>query len=287
MEALETNLSGEIAGLTGQDVEHVAPLTGGCVGEVYRVWLADGNSVVVKTGPPGAPLDVEGWMLDYLGAHSRLPIPKVILARDSLLVMSYIDGEDALSPAAELHAAELLAALHDVTADEFGLERDTVIGGITQPNGILTSWVEFFRDRRLLYMAGEAERAGQLSPQTRTRIDALAARIGEFIDEPQAPSLIHGDMWGGNVLVHGDRIAGFVDPAIYYGDAEIELAFATMFATFGEGFFRRYDELRPLRPGFFEIRRDIYNLWPLLVHARLFGGGYAETVEKTLSRFGF
>ncbi len=280
-------LSAKISELTGRDVEHVAPLTGGCVGEVYRVWLDGGDSVVVKTGRPGDPLDVEGWMLGYLGDHGSLPVPGVLLARDSLLVMTYIDGEDALSAASERHAAELLAALHGVTAPEFGLDRDTVIGGIAQPNGFAASWVEFFRDRRLLYMAEQAEQAGRLSGDIRARIDNLAARIGEFIDEPPAPSLIHGDMWGGNVLVHGDRIAGFVDPAIYYGDAEIELAFSTMFATFGEGFFRRYDELRPLRPGFFEVRRDIYNLWPLLVHARLFGGGYAQSVENTLSRFGF
>ncbi|NQU69566.1 MAG: fructosamine kinase family protein [Rhodospirillales bacterium] len=283
MEALAV----EISELTGRDVEHVAPLTGGCVGEVYRVWLDGGDSLVVKTGRPGDPLDVEGWMLGYLGDHGGLPIPGVLLARDSLLVMTYIDGEDALSVASEFHAAELVAALHGVTAPEFGLDRDTVIGGIAQPNGFSASWVEFFRDRRLLYMAEQAEQAGRLSGDIRARIDNLAARIGEFIDEPLAPSLIHGDMWGGNVLVHGDRIAGFVDPAIYYGDAEIELAFSTMFATFGEGFFRRYDELRPLRPGFFEVRRDIYNLWPLLVHARLFGGGYAQSVENTLSRFGF
>jgi fructosamine-3-kinase len=280
-------LAAEIADLTGLDVENIAPLTGGCVGEVYRIWFVNGDSVVAKTGRPGDPLDVEGWMLTYLRDHSALPVPDVILARDSLLVMSHIDGEDALSPAAELHAAELLAALHGVTAPAFGLERDTVIGGIAQPNGIAASWIEFFRDRRLLYMAGEAERAGRLPGETRARVESLAARIGEFIDEPPAPSLIHGDMWGGNVLVRGDRIAGFVDPAIYYGDAEIELAFSTMFATFGAGFFRRYDELRPIRPGFLETRRDIYNLWPLLVHARLFGGGYAGAVENTLARFGF
>ncbi len=143
-------LSAEISQVTGRDVDHVAPLTGGCVGEVFRVWLADGNSVVVKTGRPGDMLDVEGWMLGYLGEHSALPVPDVLLARDSMLVMTHIDGEDALSPASERHAAELLAELHDVTAPEFGLDRDTVIGGIVQPNGFLARWVDFFRDRRLL-----------------------------------------------------------------------------------------------------------------------------------------
>jgi fructosamine-3-kinase len=287
MDALSDENSKIISQITGREIDHVAPLTGGCVGEVYRVRLAGGETVVVKTGPAGGHLDVEGWMLRYLRENSALPVPEVISAQESLLVMSYIDGEDALSSPSECHAAELLAALHGVTRAEFGLERNTVIGGIVQPNEPNSSWVAFFRDRRLLYMAAEAEQAGRLPGSVRTRIDALAARIGEFIDEPEVPALIHGDMWGGNVLVQGERIAGFVDPAIYYGDAEIELAFSTLFATFGESFFRRYDELRPMRPGFFEIRRDIYNLWPLLVHARLFGGGYADTIEKTLSRLGF
>jgi fructosamine-3-kinase len=91
-------------------------------------------------------------------------------------------------------------------------------------------------------------------------------------------------MWGGNVLVRDGRIAGFVDPAIYFADPEIELAFSTLFSTFGEPFFRRYSEIRPLRPGFFEVRRDLYNLWPLLVHVRLFGGAYVASVERTLDK---
>ncbi len=83
------------------------------------------------------------------------------------------------------------------------------------------------------------------------------------------------------------RIAGFVDPAIYFGHPEIELAFSTLFGTFGEPFFRRYAELRPLRPGFLEHRRDLYNLYPLLVHVRLFGGSYVNSVDGTLKRLGF
>ena len=93
-------------------------------------------------------------------------------------------------------------------------------------------------------------------------------------------------MWSGNVLTKDGRIAGFVDPAIYYADSEIELAFSTLFSTFGDAFFRRYDELRPLRPGFFEERRDLYNLYPLLVHVRLFGGSYVGSVERALARYG-
>ena len=170
--------------------------------------------------------------------------------------------------------------------EAFGLERDTLIGGLPQPNPRTESWLVFFRDRRLQYMAREAHRAGRLPAAVLGRVESLAGRLDEWIDEPPHPALIHGDMWTGNVLCHGGRISGFVDPAIYYADPEIELAFSTLFGTFGDSFFGRYNELSPLRPGFFGERKDLYNLYPLLVHVRLFGGSYVGGVERILSRFG-
>ncbi len=275
-----------VAAALGVASVELAPLTGGCVGEVYRARLADGATVVAKLAPPGGALAVEGWMLGYLASHSALPVPEVLHAEDTLLVMSHIDSGDAITPAAETHAAELLAALHDVAAPEFGLERDSVIGGLAQPNPASPKWIPFFRDHRLLYMARQALDAGRLPGALMDRLELLASRLDRWLDEPDRCSLIHGDMWGGNVLVKGGRIAGFVDPAIYYADAEIELAFATLFSTFGAPFFRRYADFRPIRPGFFEIRRDLYNLWPLLVHVRLFGGVHVASVQRTLEKLG-
>ena len=98
--------------------------------------------------------------------------------------------------------------------------------------------------------------------------------------------MIHGDLWGGNVLCGSNGLSGFIDPAIYYADPEIELAFMTLFGTVGDRFFRRYGEYHAIRPGFFEIRRDLYNLYPLLVHVRLFGGGYLGQVQSILRRLG-
>ena len=100
------------------------------------------------------------------------------------------------------------------------------------------------------------------------------------------PALIHGDMWGGNILCRDGRVAAFIDPAIYHAEPEIELAFATLFATFGTPFFERYRDIRPIAPGFFEERPALYNLYPLLVHVRLFGGHYVASVEATLSQLG-
>ena len=103
-------------------------------------------------------------------------------------------------------------------------------------------------------MAREAYREGTLPAELLARIERLAERIEDYLIEPRFPSLLHGDLWTGNVLVRGDRIAGFVDPAIYCGSPEIELAFTTMFGTFGAAFFEAYESLLPLEPGFHEIR---------------------------------
>lgn len=262
------------------------PLSGGCIAAVYRLDMAGGETLVAKFGTAPAHIELEAWMLRYLTEHSRLPVPHVVHAEGDLLIMEWLAGGDALDAAAQGHAAELLADLHGITSDSFGLERDTIIGSLDQPNPRGPSWIAFFRDHRLLYMAQEAQASGRLPASIHTRIERLAERLDDLLDEPDRPALIHGDMWTGNVLARGGRVTGFVDPALCYADAEIELAFATLFGTFGTPFFRRYGEIRPLRPGFFEVRRDIYNLWPLLVHVQLFGSAYLDGIDRVLSHHG-
>lgn len=272
----------------GERLVSAHPMGGGCVGEVYRTTLSGGSTVVAKVDRTGgeARLPLEGYMLGYLTEHSRLPVPEVYHCSDELLVMEHVEGGEGRSQSVERDAAELLAGLHGVTAPEFGHERDTLIGGLDQPNPLSHSWVEFFREHRLLYMAREASRAGRLPNEDLVRIDRLAEKLDEYLVEPESASLIHGDVWGGNVISGADGVAGFLDPAIYHADPEIELAFITLFGTFGDAFFERYSELRPIRDGFFDTRRDLYNLCPLLVHVRLFGGGYLGAVQNILSRFG-
>lgn len=271
----------------------IEPLAGGCVGEVYRVRGAGTDAVAKVDRGRRARLDVEGAMLAYLADHSALPVPRVILSRPDLLVMEFIESDGGRSAGdrrgADLDAADRLAALHAIASPDgrFGFGFDTLIGGLDQPNPPTPSWLAFFRDSRLLHMARAAHDAGRLPARTLARLDALAGRLDRWIDDASsAPSLIHGDVWGGNVLIRGERVAAFIDPAIYHADAEIELAFTTLFSTFAPAFYERYAERRPIRDGFFEERRDLYNLYPLLVHARLFGGSYVGSVENTLGRFG-
>jgi len=276
-------LAARASALLGAEVVAEETLTGGCIADVRRLTLSDGRDVVAKAG---AGLELEGFMLSYLARHSRLPVPAVYHAADDLLLMTYVPAGDQITPLAQEDAADHLAALHDITARDFGFERHTVIGGLRQPNDRDPSWIAFFRDLRLMYMAETAVQTGKLPLDVFRRIAALADRLDRWLDESAKPSLIHGDMWTGNILVRANRVAGFVDPAIYYADPEIELAFSTLFGTFGEAFFKRYAEHRPIRAGFQE-RKDIYNLYPLLVHVRLFGAPYVGDVNLILRRFSF
>ena len=283
---MNSGLQSRIQAVVGKPVARISPLGGGCVGEVYRVDLADGSRLVAKTGGKGSGLAIEGYMLEKLAGLSDLPVPAVVHAEDSLLIMEYMETSGGLDEGAQAHAAQLLAALHNVRGAAHGFERDTLIGGLHQPNPETARWLDFFRDQRLLYMGDQATRAGRLPTRQMKRLETLAGRLDRWIEEPRHPSLLHGDMWTGNVLCHKGRIAGFIDPAVYFGDPEIELAFSTLFGTFGDPFFARYGEIQPLRPGFFEERRDLYNLYPLLVHVRLFGGSYVGSVSRILDKLG-
>src|SRR6476646_6736666 len=224
----------------------------------FKVDLADGRRLAVKARQASARVDLrlEGYMLCELARDSTLPVPAVQLSEPDLLVMNFIETDGGgITPQVERHAAELIATLHAVPRPSFGYERDTLIGPLPQPNPQMDRWIPFFRDHRLLAMA-------------------------------RLPSLLHGELWTGNVLVRGQRIAGFVDPAIYCGHPEIELAFTTMFGTFGPAFFEAYEALLPLEPGFHELRSGLYKLYPTLVHVRLFGSAYVPPIERTLAHLG-
>lgn len=261
-------------------------LSGGCIADVRLVELADGTRLVAKIAQRNAGLGLEALMLRYLRQHSTLPVPDVLLGDDDLLLMSYMETDGGITTEAQSHAGELVAALHDVTDAAYGFSCDTLIGPLSQPNHPSQTWLAFFRDQRLLYMADEALKARLLPGSVFSRLETLAGRLDRWIDEPSAPSLLHGDLWTGNVLCRDGRITGLIDPAIYYGAAEMDLAFSTLFGTFGQSFFATYQAQRPLEPGFFEARRNLYNLYPLLVHVRLFGGSYVAAVEHTLAKFG-
>lgn len=284
LKLLETALRQKLSARLGGEIAGLQPLSGGCVGEVYGFSSAGGEYVVkVDAGHTGT-LATEGRMLDYLAGQTGLPVPRPLAYDDGFLLMPRLPGSSAFNHAAEKHAADLLAELHVVRGPAYGFDFDTVIGGLPQPNPWHAQWLPFFAEHRLMAMAHQAHDVGNLPLELMAPVERVAGSLARWLDEPEYPALIHGDVWSGNVLAENGRITGLLDPALYFADPEVELAFITLFATFGDTFFRRYQERRSLSPGFREIKRDVYNLYPLLVHVRLFGGGYVARVAATLRR---
>jgi fructosamine-3-kinase len=284
-------LAARIEKTLGARVLSCTPIGGGAGGSVVRIVLADGAALVAKHAPDavGDGLLLEARSLATLRERSGLPVPGVRHAERDFLVMEHVPGAASLDARAEAHAAELLAALHDVHSPDgrFGLHHDALIGPLHQPNAPCGSWVEFWRDRRLLPFAHDAARAGVMRSDLLRRVEALCGRLAGMIPDRPGASLIHGDVWSGNVLAHAGRVTAFLDPAPYFAHHEAELAFIEMFFTFGTPFSERYAELRePPDRSYRELRRHVYMLYPVLVHVRLFGGGYIGQAHHLLDMLG-
>ncbi|MFB6152201.1 MAG: fructosamine kinase family protein [Haloarculaceae archaeon] len=255
-------------------------LDGGMIGEVYRADFPDRPALVAKVGD--TPLSVEARMLRALD-DAGLPVPAVEHASDELLLMEYVDADGPITPAVERDVADHLAALHGETASAYGFPFDTLTGPLDQPNPWTDSWVAFFRDQRLRYMAELVREGGELSASLHDRVERVADSLGELLVEPERPTLIHGDCWRENVLAceRGDGVAAFLDPACYYAHREVELAYVRWTDAFGDPFFERYRERRGIDPGF-EERYPVYALYPTLTHVRLFGEEYLPALRALL-----
>ncbi len=255
------------------------------VATIYLEEDASGTKSVVKASRDAFALNAEAKMLRLLSPHLR--VPGVIALEKGRLVMEYIPNGGPCDGGCEEAIADALAALHANRSDTFGLDFDTTIGPFRQRNTPSKRWIDFYREMRVLAFAAKAFDEGKIDAALLRRIEKLSGDFERFLEEPEHPSLLHGDIWGGNVLIRGNRPAVFIDPAVYYGHFEIELAFIGMFNTFGERFYQRYQTRRPIPEGFFEIRADLYRLYPYLVHVRAFGSGYLNGLEAILRRVGY
>lgn len=284
-------LAKALAKALGSPVTGSRPMRGGDIADVSCLTLADGRTVVAKRPRADQPdtTKTEAMMLTHLRATSALPVPELLYQAPGILVISHIAHAGISDAAAAAESvARHVAALHQVTAAKpgYGLSEDTVIGPLPQRNKIEKNWVSFFRDRRLLAMARSCANTSKFDAAFLNRIEALAQKLEGMIPAKPANSLLHGDLWSGNILIDGDRAVGFIDPAISYGHREMDLAFIKLMGGLDDTFFDAYHAALPIEPGFHEERCAIYQLWPLLVHVRLFGGGYVNQVATILDRFG-
>ena len=255
------------AALLGGALVRARALGGGDLSQILRIELADGRVAIVKNGP--APR-AEAEMLEKL-AQAGAPAPRVLAASDEALVMAELPTGGSLRTAyGDLGA--VLARLHATAGPHYGWHRDYAFGAVAILNAPADDWPAFWGERRLIACVPH------VPVSIARRLERLAVDLPNRLPQRPKASLLHGDLWGGNVLVDGSRISGLVDPACYFGHGEVDIAMLTLFDTPPPAFFAAYGELPP---GATE-RLAIYRLWPALVHLRLFGGSYRGLVEGIL-----
>ena len=269
-------------------IESSAPAGGGCINDSLQVTGRDGRRWFLKINDASQAdmFAAEAAGLEELAAANAVRVPRPVVqgtaGRDAYLLLEYLElSRDSGSSAAEL--GRQLARQHRVTRKQFGWHRDNTIGSTPQPNACSDDWLTFWRDRRLGFQLQLAIRNGY-ERVIGDRGDALLAALPRLLadHEPEA-SLLHGDLWGGNWGVTSDGTPVIFDPAVYFGDREADLAMTRLFGGFPAQFYTAYEQEWPLPPGA-ELRVDLYNLYHVLNHLNLFGGGYAAQVQGMLNR---
>lgn len=290
--SLPETLRAQVEAALGAPILRVEPRGQSFGASLARISSAGGRYALKwARRPPAGALAAEAHGLRMLAAAAALRVPAVAAVADpppaagyAFLLISWLEGEGAALDQAALGAG--LAALHRSSAQAYGLDHDNYIGGNPQRNGWISDWPQFFAARRLQPQIDIAERHGLLGPGRRRGLERLLGRLADLLaGVSRRPALLHGDLWGGNVVAAApDGAPGLIDPAVYYGDREAELAFTELFGGFGPRFYAAYNAAWPLEPGYAE-RRDLYNLYHLLNHLNLFGEGYGPQVDAVLRRY--
>lgn len=269
-------------------IANFIPISGGCINEAGRLKV-DKDELFLKWNlanrfPKMFTKESEG--LKILQAPGCIKIPDVMEVYEgethSCIILEFIDA----GPRSKNYWSELahaMSCLHRQKRDEYGLDHDNYIGSLSQNNQNELCWKDFFVNSRLQPQLQMAYDSGKMNKADLDLFKILERKLPQLIRE-ESPALTHGDLWSGNLMIgsHGEPV--LVDPAVAYTHREMEMAFTTLFGGFDKTFYQTYQEIYPMDPGY-EQRFDIYNLYPLLVHVNLFGGGYYNQVKQILHKY--
>ena len=282
------SIASQIGDVTGDAFRPGAPrsMGGGCINTAVK--LCEGERcyfVKLNDARQLAMFEAEYEGLAEMAGAEAIRVPQPLCTgsdgREAWIAMEYIPlGRPSAQSQAE--AGAQLATMHRQRSEEFGWHRDNTIGSTPQPNDWTAGWVHFWRVHRLGFQLELAAGHGYTG-----RLQDLGARLlGEipaFVDHDPQPSLLHGDLWGGNIGYDPEGTPVIFDPAVYYGDREADLAMTELFGGFGGDFYAAYNEVWPLDAGY-KVRKTLYNLYHILNHLNLFGGGYGGQAVGMMER---
>lgn len=293
-----TSIESALASLFGNNVRiaHSDRVSGGDINEAFALTLTDDSRVFMKTNTREniAFFTTEATGLHAIAQTGAIGIPRILgsgtdenMAGHSFLLLEYIDAKNRISTYWETFARQLAAMHQAPTADftpqgNYGFIEDNFIGAGKQINTQQQSWTTFFRDCRLQPQFEAA--SCYFDAIDFRKITKLLDKLDEFLTEPEYPSLLHGDLWSGNFMTGKDGKAWLIDPAVYVGHAEADIAMTELFGGFAPAFYDAYREAAPMQPGYHR-RRNLYNLYHLLNHLNLFGQTYLAPIKRIIDGY--
>jgi protein-ribulosamine 3-kinase len=267
------------------NVLSLSPLSGGSIATSYHVELENKQSLFIKVSPQHPDMFIkEANGLRELQKANALRVPEIILANEEILILEFLPVS---SPTNRKYFFEQFgiqfAQLHRYTSDQFGFDENNFIGSTPQKNLLrMSSWKDFFVINRLEFQFHLAEQNGYVDKEIVSLYQKLESRVEQLIpDDREPPALLHGDLWNGNFLCLENNFPAILDPAVYYGHREADLAMTMLFGGFSEAFYESYHKEYPLNDGW-KRRCELYKLYHLFNHLNLFGEGYYSQVVGTM-----
>lgn len=268
---------------------NLIPISGGSINQCHKVSLPDKRSVFLKSNNADMYPDMfekEAKGLALIASTKTIKTPTILGTEThrntSILLLEFIESTNPTTDFFE-ELGHQLAALHQNTAPEFGLNHSNYMGSLTQENTFSKSYVHFFIHHRLIPQVKLAINRKLLNSTDLNYFELLYNNLENILPKEQ-PSLVHGDLWSGNYMCGNGLQPVLIDPAIHFGHREADLAMTTLFGGFSNHFYKAYENVFPLVPGF-DNRKDIYNLYPLLVHLNLFGKSYLSGVRSIVKHY--
>lgn len=274
-------------------LDSVRSVSGGDINSAYLLILNDGNRLFLKENLQQNVryFETERVGLEAIKATGTISVPEVLMTGisggRSYLMMEYLEAAPT-KPAYWEHFGRQLAQMHRADPSiwteggKFGFLEDNYIGAGEQINSVFDRWIPFFRECRLEPQFKKAQH--YFDTQGRSAMQRLLDHLDEYLIEPEYPSLLHGDLWGGNFVTGPDGYAWLIDPAVYVGHAEADLAMTELFGGFAPAFYDSYRESGTVLPGYAD-RRELYNLYHLLNHLNLFGRSYYGAAMRIIRKY--
>lgn len=268
-----------------QKINSVTPLGGGCIGNALKVETENGNNYFVKQYENGKMHEAEANGLNELKTANSIRIPRVLKFNESFLILEYIESAKPVANFMEKFGQQL-ALLHKNLYAQYGYFEDNFIGSTDQINVPQNDkWAEFYLENRIMYQFRLTEKNGHATEELKSGIKLIEKSIDKILDgSNEPPTLIHGDLWGGNYISDQRGNPCLIDPAVYYGHREAELAMTKLFGGFDNKFYSAYNEEYPLKEGW-EYRENLYKLYHILNHLNLFGSGYYSQAVALINSY--